>query len=104
IRLAINGITSFSDKPLRIATQFGIWISIGSFFAIIWVLLTRFVFQTTVPGWASSLLVMLLLGGVQIFFLGIIGTYISRIHAEVRNRPRYLVKQVYSFSDGNSDE
>ena len=94
-RLALNAITSFSDKPLRIATQVGTWLSILAFIGIIWVLFVRLFMDTAVPGWASSLLVILFLGGVQIIFLGVIGAYLIRIYAEVRQRPRYLVKDIW---------
>lgn len=94
-RLAFNAVTSFSDKPLRIATQVGIWLSLLSFVGILWVLFVRLFLETYVSGWASSLLITLFLGGVQILFLGIIGSYLARIYGEVRNRPRYLVKELW---------
>lgn len=95
MKLAINAITSFSDKPLRIATQVGLWTSFLAFLGIIWALVAKFFMNTTVPGWTSSLMIILFLGGVQIIFLGVIGTYLTRIYAEVRNRPRYLVKEIW---------
>tara|TARA_Y100001935_G_scaffold238369_1_gene224820 strand:- start:179584 stop:180534 length:951 start_codon:yes stop_codon:yes gene_type:complete len=99
IRLALNAITSFSDKPLRIATQVGTILSILAFIGILWVFYVRLFMDTAVPGWASSLLITLFLGGVQILFLGIIGAYLARIYGEVRHRPRYLLKNSWK-SDG----
>lgn len=102
VRLALHAITSFSNKPLRIATQVGIWMSLLAGAGIIWVLYVRFFFEgQTVPGWASLLLAIFLIGGLQMLFLGVIGTYLTRIYEEVRDRPRYLIKDVLNF--GQSD-
>jgi dolichol-phosphate mannosyltransferase len=95
MNLAFNAITSFSEKPLRLATQVGSMLSGLAFLGIIWVLYVRLFTETTVPGWASSLLIALFMGGVQILFLGVIGAYLARIYNEVRQRPRYLVKQIW---------
>ena len=101
IRLALRGITSFSDKPLRIATQVGFWTCFAAILGIFWVLAVRLFFEgSTVPGWASVLLAIFLIGGGQMLFLGIVGTYLARIYEEVRNRPRYLIKEIEKFGTG----
>lgn len=99
LKLAINAVTAFSDKPLRIAIQVGVATSFLAAIGIIWVLYTRFVLHTTIPGWASSTLIVLFLGGVQMLFLGIIGVYLARIYGEVKRRPRYILKDIWQ-SDG----
>lgn len=96
IRLASHAISSFSDKPLRIAVHSGIWVSILAVIGIIWVFYTRLILDVAVPGWASSLVIILFLGGVQMLFLGIIGLYISRIYSEVKQRPRYIISEIWN--------
>lgn len=103
LRLASHAITSFSDKPLRIATQVGVATSFLALIGMIWVFYARLVLDSAVPGWASSLVIILFLGGIQMLFLGIIGVYIARIYAEVKQRPRYIIKGIWhSTSQQNS--
>lgn len=93
IRFAIDGITSFSDFPLRFATFLGIIVSFVSFILILWALYQRFIAHSYVQGWTSLILSVLFLGGVQLLSLGIIGEYISRIGSNVRRRPRYVINE-----------
>lgn len=93
LRLAFNGITAFSDSPLKIATTLGFVVCIVSFIIIIYALYSYFFGYHTVPGWASTIISITFLGGVQLLSLGIIGEYISRIINNVRNRPLYVVDQ-----------
>jgi glycosyltransferase involved in cell wall biosynthesis len=90
-RLAIDGVTSFSLMPLRIATTLGIAVSSLSFLAILYAGYLRFFTDRTVQGWTSLILVTLFLGGVQLFALGIIGEYVGRVLEEARGRPLYFV-------------
>ena len=91
IRLAIEGITSFTTAPLRIATLLGIIISLAAFFYIIYVGVKTLVVGEDVQGFPTLLIVMLFLGGVQLLSLGIMGEYIGRIFNETRNRPPYII-------------
>jgi dolichol-phosphate mannosyltransferase len=91
LRLAFNGITAFSDSPLKLATQLGFFVCILSFFIGIYALYGYFFEKAVVPGWASTIISITFLGGVQLLSLGIIGEYISRIINNVRERPLYVV-------------
>lgn len=93
--LALDGITSFSGKPLKYAVRLGLMVSIGSFLGLIWVLLTKYVFDTAITGWASLIFVGFFFGGIQLFFLGIIGSYLARVYEEVKGRPRYVVQNIW---------
>lgn len=91
VKFALDGITSFSESPLRIATVFGFMVSILAFVLLIYALYSKLVAQDSVPGWASLIISVLFLGGIQLLSLGVIGEYISRIMANVRSRPLYVV-------------
>lgn len=91
IRFALDGITSFSNFPLKFATMAGFAVSGISFFIILYALYERFITKNYVPGWASLMLSILFLGGIQLISIGIIGEYISRLSANIRKRPLYVV-------------
>jgi dolichol-phosphate mannosyltransferase len=93
LRLAFNGITAFSDSPLKMATQTGFVVCIISFIIAIYGLYGYFTGNATMPGWASLIISITFLGGVQLLSLGIIGEYISRIINNVRDRPLYVIDQ-----------
>lgn len=93
IRFALDGITSFSNFPLRFATIMGFLVSAIAFLLILYALYQRLVSREFVPGWASLMLAILFMGGVQLISLGIIGEYISRMDVNVRKRPLYIVKE-----------
>lgn len=93
LRLAFNGITAFSDSPLKMATSFGFIVCIISFLLGAYALYGYFFQHDTVPGWASIMVSITFLGGVQLLSLGIIGEYISRIINNVRDRPLYVIDQ-----------
>ena len=92
ISLALNGITSFSVKPIRIITAAGFIIAAVSFIGIIWSVVAR-LFGNTVGGWASTVAIICFLGGIQILSIGIIGEYIGKIYLETKNRPRYIIDE-----------
>lgn len=93
LSFAIDGITSFSVKPLRILTFMGAIISAFSIIVGIWALVTHFM-GYTVSGWTSMISVMCLLGGIQLLGLGIMGEYIGKIYKETKKRPLYFVDEV----------
>ena len=91
IRLALDGITAFSDVPLKAATIGGFVVSGLAFVVGIYTLYSRFVTHDYQPGWPSLMVSILFLGGVQLISVGIIGEYMARLSANVRQRPLYLV-------------
>jgi glycosyltransferase involved in cell wall biosynthesis len=93
LQLAFNGITGFSDSPLKMATKLGFAVCIISFLILLYALYSYFVGKTALPGWASTIVSITFLGGVQLLSLGIIGEYISRIINNVRERPLYVIDQ-----------
>lgn len=101
LRFAFDGVTSFSDFPLRFATYLGFLVSTIAFLIMLWALYQRFIVQEYVQGWTSLILSVLFLGGVQLISLGIIGEYISRIGSNVRNRPNYVVSEKHTQQEGS---
>lgn len=96
IKFALDGITSFSSIPLKLATWFGYFTSFLAFLYGCSVLVQK-VLGYTVQGWATIMAGMLLLGGVQLICLGIIGEYIGRIFNEIKQRPLYIIEQLYDL-------
>ena len=97
LRLAIDGILSFSLAPLRLAMWLGFLASGLALAGIAYVLVLRLLTAAWVSGWASLLVAVLFLGGVQLICLGILGAYLGRIYGEVKRRPLYLVKERLGF-------
>ena len=91
LNLALNGITSLSTKPLRYITSIGFVMAFISFMFIVWAIVARFT-GNTVAGWTSLVGIMALIGGIQLFCLGIIGEYIGKIYSEVKQRPKYIIQ------------
>jgi glycosyltransferase involved in cell wall biosynthesis len=91
LRFAIDGITGFSNVPLKVASWVGFGISIVSFLLIGYALYARFVSGNYVPGWASLMISILFIGGIQLICLGLIGEYIIRMDANLRQRPLYII-------------
>lgn len=92
--LALDGIMSFSTKPLRMAIISGCIVSLLAFCNIVYVLIVHFIYKMTVPGWASILISILFLGGIQLITLGIIGTYIGKLYIENKKRQTYIVREI----------
>jgi dolichol-phosphate mannosyltransferase len=91
LRFAWDGILSFSDVPARLATVVGFVVLVFAFLVSLQVLIAYFFTNDRVPGWTSTFLAILFLGGVQSLCLGVLGQYIARIYREVKKRPLYLV-------------
>ena len=92
-RLAIDGITAFSNLPIRFVTTAGFFVSFVAFLIILFSFYAKYFTNINVErGWTSLMVGIMFLGGVQLISLGIIGEYISRINSDVRKRPLYLVK------------
>ncbi|HZZ64883.1 MAG TPA: glycosyltransferase family 2 protein [Candidatus Baltobacteraceae bacterium] len=97
LKFAIDGITSFSDVPLRFASYLGFTVSTAAFiYAIVIILFKAFRWGTPeyARGWASTMVVILFLGGVQLIGIGILGEYLGRIYDEVKARPLYLIGDI----------
>lgn len=92
IKYAIDGIISFSTFPLKLSTFVGIFSSILSIIYLIVVIIQKLAFGINVPGYATIVVLVLLIGGIQLFCLGILGEYLSKIYLEVKNRPVYLIR------------
>ena len=93
LRFAFDGITGFSNFPLKFASVSGIIVSLFAFIFIIYVILAKLVWGQTISGWASIMVTVLFLGGIQLLSVGIIGEYISRINDAVRNRQLYIINK-----------
>jgi dolichol-phosphate mannosyltransferase len=94
LRFALDGIVSFSTAPLRLTLEVGFLVSVLSFFAGFAAIFVKLAGLYAVPGWASIVVFLAFMGGVQLTILGVIGEYLAHIHDEVKRRPLYLVSDV----------
>ncbi|MFI3206055.1 MAG: glycosyltransferase family 2 protein [Clostridia bacterium] len=102
INFAFDGISSFSVKPLKMISSFGIIISMLSVIALAYVFVSYF-FGFTVNGWTATVASIWLLGGIQLLCLGVVGTYIGKIYSEVKRRPRYQIETYLKNGENNND-
>ncbi|MBI5122487.1 glycosyltransferase family 2 protein [Candidatus Roizmanbacteria bacterium] len=94
LNFALDGITSFSIKPLRLAIYFGFLSGIFGFLGIIYKLIEKIIYpQQFIVGWAGLFTAVMFLGGIQLITIGIIGEYIGKIYQEVQKRPKFLIKE-----------
>lgn len=102
LKFAMDGITSFSEKPLVLSAFLGMIITGVSFVLALYIVLSKFLFPgALIQGWASMIVIVIFLGGVQLLSVGVIGQYIGRIYVEVKNRPLYIVAERYGFKSGD---
>jgi dolichol-phosphate mannosyltransferase len=95
---AFDGISSFSDKPLRVASHLGTLVTIGSLLLMLWVILGKILYPNrSEAGWTSVMAVVLFLGGVQLISIGLLGEYIGRIFRQTKSRPLYVVARRVNF-------
>lgn len=94
LALWINGFTSFSVKPLRLATFSGVTVAFIGFVYAVWTIIKRFVNSAAPVGWSSTIAILLMLGGMILFVLGMIGEYIGRIYICLNNSPQYVVREL----------
>lgn len=93
LAFAWQGITSFSVLPLRCITGIGLLVSLFSFMISVWAISVRLFTQNAIPGWASTVLPIYFLGGIQLLCLGIMGEYLAKIYSETKRRPRYVIEK-----------
>ncbi len=94
VSLALQGVTSFTAAPLRFITGLGFLVCLGSFAMAGWAVVTRLFTDQALPGWASTVVPMYFLGGVQLLCLGVIGEYLAKIYSEIKARPRFVLDKV----------
>lgn len=92
---SMDGIMAFSTLPLALSSFMGIMFCILSFLLIIFIVVRAAVFGDPVAGWPSLVCIITLIGGVQMFFIGVVGQYLAKMYMEVKNRPIYLVKEEF---------
>ena len=92
-KYAFEGIISFSTFPLKLATGVGLVTAFASIVYLLFVVLQKLIFGIDVPGYATIVVLVLFLGGMQLFCLGILGEYLSKIYVQVKNRPIYILKE-----------
>ena len=92
-RYSIDAIVSFSTIPLSISTFFGIVFSLMSFILIIIIVIKNIFFNNPVPGWPSTICIILLIGGIHLFSIGILGKYLEKTYIETKNRPIFIIKE-----------
>ncbi len=100
---ALDGITSFSSAPIRLGLYLGILVSGFAFLYGVGIMLKTLFTGIDVPGYASLMVVVLFLGGIQLFFLGLLGEYIGRIYKEIKNRPIYIIGKTTGFPPNDAD-
>lgn len=101
IRFSLDGITSFSYKPLKLASLLGFLLSLVSVVWMIVVLYLKLFTHSTVTGWSSLVMAVLFFNGVVLMMLGVMGEYIGRIYDEVKHRPLYILKESWGIRRGN---
>ena len=93
LTFAAEGVTSFSIVPLRLITLFGFLVSGFSFAMILFIIYGTVVLKAAIPGWASSVVPIYFLGGIQLLSIGILGEYVAKIYLETKHRPRYFIEK-----------
>lgn len=103
IRFAIDAITSFSIKPLRMATYLGVFSCLVSMISMIYIVINYFIGRS-VEGWTSLALIVMVLGSLQLIMIGVIGEYLGRLYLEAKGRPLYVIDEVVSSSILKSEQ
>ena len=103
IDLSIDGITSFTTSPLRWSAIMGVIVSIAGFIYMIAIIIKTLISGVDVPGYASTMVVILFLGGIQLIFLGVIGEYLGRAFYETKGRPLYFIERYNEVKETNKN-
>ena len=101
--LSIDGITSFTTSPLRWSAIIGVLVSIAGFIYMMYIIIKTIVSGVEVPGYASTMVVILFLGGIQLIFLGVIGEYLGRAFYETKQRPLYFIERYNETKETNKN-
>lgn len=92
-KYAIDGIINFSQTPITLASWFGVIMTLFSFLALVFIILRKLFFGDPVAGWASTTCIIIFIGGIQLFCLGLIGQYVAKTYMETKRRPHYIIAQ-----------
>lgn len=92
-KYSIDGIINFSQAPLAVASWMGIFLTFVAFLMVVFVVVRRLIFGDPVAGWASTICVILFIGGIQLLCMGIMGQYLAKTYMEVKGRPHYIVAE-----------
>ena len=103
-KYALEGIFAFSTKPLKLSTVVGFLSSFASIVYLVVVIIQKLAFGIAVPGYATIVVLLLLIGGIQLFCLGILGEYVSKIYIEAKRRPVYIQKEVLESGERKKNE
>jgi glycosyltransferase involved in cell wall biosynthesis len=93
LALAVDGVTSFTAVPLRIIAFLGLLVSLFSLLMMLWVLWIKLFTSKALPGWASSVIPIYFLGGIQLLSIGVLGEYVAKLYFEAKRRPRYFIEE-----------
>ncbi len=92
-KYSIEGILAFTTAPLVLASILGVFLCFVAFVFILFIIIRKLCFNNSVNGWASTVCIISLLGGIQLFSIGVLGQYLAKLYSEVKNRPIYLVRE-----------
>jgi dolichol-phosphate mannosyltransferase len=101
VRFALDAVTGFSTAPLRMASHVGLWLVAASALLLAYIAF-GFLTGSAIPGWTSLMLVVVVLGAVQMFVLGMIGEYLGRLYIEAKRRPLYIVSDIAGHAGGRA--
>lgn len=105
IKLAMDGILSFSYKPLTFVSVIGFTVALASFLAGMRLIILKLMGESIdIPGWASIMVTVLFIGGIQLISIGILGQYIARIYDEVKRRPKFIIRRTIGLEKGDSND
>lgn len=99
LNYAIEGIIGFSTAPLRLSVYLGGFTAVGAVLYLLWVIIEKLVWGIDVPGYATIIVLILLLGSMQLFCIGIIGEYVGRTFEQSKDRPVYIAKEILEYED-----
>jgi dolichol-phosphate mannosyltransferase len=99
VRFALDAVTGFSTAPLRFASHIGLWLVLASVLLLVYIGIGFFT-GSAIQGWTSLMLVVVILGAVQMFVLGMIGEYLGRLYIEAKRRPLYIVSEIAGHAGG----
>ena len=103
LQLWFNGFTSFSVKPLRISSVFGLFFSITGFVYLLIIIIRKIINPGIPAGWTSIMAAIIFFGGIQLLSIGLLGEYIGRVFLSINKKPQYVVKEIYNIDKDNKN-